>query len=71
MPDPPDELVRSIHEEYMEALKALYDEHKDAYAPNRKSELRIVDDVWARGDAVDIAIGVCEVVLLLPATRRA
>lgn len=38
-----DEIVRELHDKYMQSLKALYDKHKDTYAPDRIKEIEFVD----------------------------
>jgi 2-acylglycerol O-acyltransferase 2 len=37
-----DDMVEGYHAQYVEALKALYDAHKDAHLPGRKRDLEIV-----------------------------
>ncbi|KLT44580.1 diacylglycerol acyltransferase [Cutaneotrichosporon oleaginosum] len=39
---PTDEEVQAVHNQYIEALQALWDKHKDEYAKDRKSELKLV-----------------------------
>jgi 2-acylglycerol O-acyltransferase 2 len=41
--DPTTEQVALAHDAYVKALQKLFDEHADYYAPNRKSDLRLVD----------------------------
>lgn len=38
-----DQVVRELHELYMQRLKALYDKYKDTYAPDRIKELEFVE----------------------------
>lgn len=40
-----DEIVRELHDKYMQSLKALYDKHKDTYAPDRIKEIEFVDRI--------------------------
>ncbi|KAI9274450.1 putative diacylglycerol acyltransferase type 2b [Phascolomyces articulosus] len=37
-----DQIVREMHDKYMQNLKALYDRYKDKYAPDRVKELEFV-----------------------------
>jgi len=32
-----------LHEQYIQALIKLWDEHKDTYAPHRIADIRLVD----------------------------
>ena len=40
--NPTTEEVIRVHEIYMQSLKSLFDEYKDVYDPNRKSEIRFL-----------------------------
>lgn len=37
-----DEDIENLKQKYIKELKALYDRHKEKYAPNRKEDLEIV-----------------------------
>jgi 2-acylglycerol O-acyltransferase 2 len=39
---PSDEMINEYHDRYLQALKALWDDHKDRYALNRRSSLRVM-----------------------------
>lgn len=36
------ETLDKYHDIYIKELQALYDRHKDTYAPNRKKDIRIM-----------------------------
>ena len=38
-----DQVVRELHEKYMQNLKDLYDKYKDKYAPDRLKEIEFVE----------------------------
>ncbi|KAI9193161.1 diacylglycerol acyltransferase [Polychytrium aggregatum] len=41
-PSPSEELVHEYHQKYIEGLKALYEQYKDQYAPDRKKEFTVI-----------------------------
>jgi 2-acylglycerol O-acyltransferase 2 len=40
--------ILSVHQQYVTALQSIYDEYKDVLDPNRKEELRLVDQLKDR-----------------------
>ncbi|KAI9364355.1 diacylglycerol acyltransferase [Zopfochytrium polystomum] len=43
VPNPTDEQVRDLHQRYMDAVKALFEEHQDKYGAKVKNGLRFVE----------------------------